>query len=215
LCRLLADWIQDYPYDFAVRGTAGALSALVKSIIAKTHLIHYGLEFLPFLEVLPNLVDQDAAWSKKVDYHADESDDSYSMLEEDEDSVVPESDSPPSSSPSASYIQPKASPPFLVPARERKPSLPLSAKAIVMPAGSPGAIPSSNEPFDFSRKNVLRELLKISQEINDLDSGDIAQEITRIETKFYLDIKVCYQCRVIPEADWNFLLSHGIGFNIQ
>jgi hypothetical protein len=84
ICRLLADWIRDYPYDFAVRGTAGALSALVKSIIAKTYLIHYGLEFLPFLETLPNLVDKDASWALKVNSTTEESDDSYSMLDEEE-----------------------------------------------------------------------------------------------------------------------------------
>jgi threonyl-tRNA synthetase len=89
ICRLLADWIHDYPHDFAVRDTAGALSALVKSIIAKTHLIHYGLEFLPFLEVLPNLVDQDTIWALKVEGPTYESDDSYSIFEEDEDLAMP------------------------------------------------------------------------------------------------------------------------------
>ncbi|KAJ3744510.1 ras guanine nucleotide exchange factor domain-containing protein [Lentinula detonsa] len=86
ICHLLEIWIRDYSYDFAVRGTAGALSALVKSIISKTYLLHYGFDFLPFLEVLPTLVDRDSAWALKVDDAAD-SDDSYSFMEDDDESV--------------------------------------------------------------------------------------------------------------------------------
>ena len=85
ICHLLELWIGDDPHDFAVRGTAGALSALVKSIISKTYLLHYGSEFLPFLELLSSLFDKDVAWALKIDDNAEESDDSYSLLEDKED----------------------------------------------------------------------------------------------------------------------------------
>ncbi|KAE9398927.1 hypothetical protein BT96DRAFT_711392 [Gymnopus androsaceus JB14] len=80
ICHLLEFWIRDYSCNFPVRGTAGALSALIKSIISKTYLLHYRSDFLPFLEVLLMLVDWDSSWALKVDDTANESDDSYSLL---------------------------------------------------------------------------------------------------------------------------------------
>jgi len=179
ICRLLADWIRDYPYDFAVRGTAGALSALVKSIIAKTYLIHYGLEFLPFLETLPNLVDKDASWALKIDSSTEESDDSYSILdEEDVRSASPVSESPDVSSASAR----PASPTQVSGARERKHSLPLSRS-------TPKSATTHNGEFEYSHKHVLRELQRISAEVFSLTPMDIAQEITRIQKGLFLNIQ--------------------------
>lgn len=37
--------------------------------------------------MLPTLVDRDSSWALKVDDIADESDDSYSLLEDDDESV--------------------------------------------------------------------------------------------------------------------------------
>ena len=74
---MLETWIHDYPHDFA-RGTIGALNALIKSIISRTHLFHYGSGFLLFLEQLPS-VDQDAAWALKADISDTDT------LEEDDD----------------------------------------------------------------------------------------------------------------------------------
>ena len=176
----MADWIRDYPYDFAVRGTAGALSALVKSIIAKTYLIHYGLEFLPFLETLPNIVDKDASWALKVDSSTEESDDSYSMLDEEEErsaSSVPESPVVPSTS-----ARP-ASPTQVSGIRERKHSLPLSRST------PKSATPYNGEP-EYSQKHILRELQRISAELFTLTSMDVAQEITRIQKGLFLNIRV-------------------------
>jgi hypothetical protein len=175
----LADWIRDYPYDFAVRGTAGALSALVKSIIAKTYLIHYGLEFLPFLETLPNLLDKDASWALKVDSSTEESDDSYSMLDEEEErSASPASESPVLSSTS---VHPP-SPPQVSETRERKHSLPLSKST------PKSAMPHNGEP-EYSQKHILRELQRISAELFNLPPTDVAQEITRIQKGLFLNIQ--------------------------
>lgn len=177
---MLADWIRDYPYDFAVRGTAGALSALVKSIIAKTYLIHYGLEFLPFLETLPNLVDKDASWALKIDGSMEESDDSYSMLDEEElRSVSPVSESPVVSSISAR----PASPTQAAITRERKHSLPLSRQ-------TPKSATPHNGEFEYSQKHILRELQRISTELFILNPLDVAQEITRVQKGLFLNIQV-------------------------
>lgn len=180
ICRLLADWTRDYPHDFAVRGTAGALSALVKSIIAKTYLIHYGLEFLPFLETLPNLIDKDASWALKINNSTEESDDSYSILDEDEvRSVSPVSESPVVSSTSAR----PASPTQVSVARERKHSLPLSRS-------TPKSATSHNGEFDHSPKNVIRELQRITVELYNLNPNDVAREITRVQKGLFLKIQV-------------------------
>ena len=179
ICRLLADWIRDYPYDFAVRGTAGALSALVKSIIAKTYLIHYGLEFLPFLESLPNVVDKDASWALKIDSSTEESDDSYSMLDEEEvRSASPIPDSP--VIPSAS-VRP-ASPTQVSGIRERKHSLPLSRSA-------PKSVTPHSGELEYSQKHILRELQRISAELFILNPMDVAQEITKIQKGLFLKIQ--------------------------
>lgn len=180
ICRLLADWIRDYPYDFAVRGTAGALSALVKSIIAKTYLIHYGLEFLPFLETLPNLIDKDARWALKVDSSTEESDDSYSMVDEDE----VRSASSASESPVVSFTSARPASPTQAPgSRERKHSLPLSKS---MPKS---ATPHNGE-LEHSPKNIIRELQRISGELFNLNPTDVAQEITRVQKGLFLKIQV-------------------------
>ncbi|KAJ8084022.1 hypothetical protein PM082_002789 [Marasmius tenuissimus] len=183
ICHLLELWIGDYPHDFAVRGTAGALSALIKSIISKTYLLHYGSDFLPFLELLPTLVDKDHAWALKVEDIADESDDSYSMLEDDDESVKSEmkSQAPPPT-------PPKKTSTSSAPNRERKSSLPLSAKSL-FPSSSNSGSSADPDSMDFNSKQQLRELVRLASEVNMIDSEEIAQEITRIEKKLFLEIE--------------------------
>lgn len=181
ICHLLELWIRDYPYDFAVRGTAGALSALIKSIISKTYLLHYGSDFLPFLELLPNLVDKDASWALKVDDIADESDDSYSLLEDEEEKPSNSSSRPKTSSPA------KTKPPIPSNLRERKGSLPLTAKALLP---HPLEDASAYDQMPENPKQQLRELQKLAMDVNNADPEDLAKEITRLEAKLFLDIEV-------------------------
>ncbi|KAJ2920332.1 hypothetical protein MD484_g209, partial [Candolleomyces efflorescens] len=156
-----------------VKGTAGALNALIKSIISKTHLLHYGSEFLPFLEMLPARSDQDASWALKADVPADESDDSYSLLEEDE-----ETDSQsrqPSNEVTNSSLQ--DAPQAHSGLRERKSSLPLP-KSLMTSA--------SNDP---SPKQHLKDLVKLANDVLNYDSEELAQEITRQWVKRFMEIK--------------------------
>jgi hypothetical protein len=164
-----------------VRGTAGALSALVKSIISKTYLLHYGSDFLPFLELLSSLVDKDEAWAIKLDDPDEESDDSYSLLEDDDQSIQKsEAINTPDLVP-----KPKLSPTVAHP-RERRPSLPLTSRTALPPAATPIL------PTDYiDVKQQLRELQRVAAEVNLLDSEEIAQEITRMEAKLFLEIEVC------------------------
>jgi hypothetical protein len=182
---LLDVWIQDYPSDFAVRGTAGALNALVRAVVAKTYLLHYGCEFLAFTELLARYEDLDAAWALPVE---DESDESYSLYDDDEEiPSVPDS-------PTASEIDHSAMihrpPSIIVSSRERKSSLPLSN----ILHGNLGTAPATAfNPDDPDFKKLLKDLVRNSQDIANVDSTLIAEEITRIEAKYFLDIKVCRQ----------------------
>nr|GAT44206.1 Ras guanyl-nucleotide exchange factor [Mycena chlorophos] len=185
ICNLLEQWIRDYPYDFKVRGTPSALSALFKSITSKTYLLHYGADFLPFHEMLPNLVDKDAAWALKPDYPEDESD-----YDDDEKSaVVTISSSTHSSDPElASGRSPssKAKPATAL-SRERKGSIPFSSKLISNPPVSNGSGPAENSEAAY--RSTLKDLAKLAADVNLIDSEEIAQEITRMEAKLFLDIE--------------------------
>ncbi|KAH6917361.1 ras guanine nucleotide exchange factor domain-containing protein [Coprinopsis sp. MPI-PUGE-AT-0042] len=173
ICHLLEAWIRDYPDDFAVRGTAGALTALIKSIISKTHLLHYGSEFLPFLEMLPSLTDQ-TAWALKADVSAEESDDSYSFMEDEEEIEPPPrevTDSPVSNkSPTLEKTQPHL--------RERKSSLPLTKFGV-----------GASSPSTPSPKQQLKELVKLANDVLTCDANDLAQEITRQWVKLFMAIR--------------------------
>ncbi|KAK2461898.1 hypothetical protein APHAL10511_006361 [Amanita phalloides] len=180
ICALLEAWIKDYPHDFAVSGTAGALSALIKSILSKTYLLHYASELLPFLETLPALKDVDAAWALKVDNVGSDSDCESSMDEEVFKPLEIESvGSNAHTLPSQEYIQSS-------PLRERKASLPL-AKALKQVAGS---VVNGHglESAEASTKQKLKDLVKLAHEVMLLDADAIAQEITRLHTRIFLGI---------------------------
>ncbi|KAF9453797.1 ras GEF [Macrolepiota fuliginosa MF-IS2] len=183
ICHLLEVWIADYPNDFAVKGTAGALNALIRSILAKTHLLHYGSQLLPFLEVLPMLEDQDAIWALKPEV-TDESDAESSIDDEDyvklddhkyshQPPPMPVPGPPPPPRPAAT------NPPSI--SRERKPSLPL-VKSLGL------ALNGSSDHSDYSSRQQLKELLRIANDVMAIDAAEIAEEITRVEFGYFLDI---------------------------
>jgi len=170
----LEAWVQDYPHDFAVGAAADALNALVKSIITKTHLLHYGSDLLPFLEGRP-LQDKDASWALKVDEPTAEGDEPYSFSEDDDD-LVPSLEASTSRtrvSEDASFSQ------LLGSSRERKSSLPLSAR-------SNG---TTSEHVD-SVKEILKCLLSTSAKLSGFEPQHVAEEITRVGKTHFLLIEV-------------------------
>lgn len=174
VCHLLETWIREYPNDFAAKGTVGALSALITSIISKTHLLHYGSEFLPFLEQLPSLEEEDTAWALKVDT-ADTDSDTNCGSEDDETRVeVGDMDGNDAASVRALSSSSKS----MVPPKERKPNLPLTHSSFPT---------LQTEP---TPKQLLKDLVKLSNELLTYDSDDIAKEITRREVELFLQIKV-------------------------
>ncbi|KAI0695598.1 ras guanine nucleotide exchange factor domain-containing protein [Cytidiella melzeri] len=190
ICWLLDHWIHVYPSDFAVAGTEGALSGLIKSVIGKTYLLHYGSVFIPFLETLPKLKDQDTSWAMKVDEAKDDSDDSSSVAEVN----VTTPASPVSSQTSQSLHDFNRIPmPALPPTasnstRERKASLPLSAK-MLMSGSSPtqAAHISNSSELTWARK--LKNLVALSHQFLSTDPSTTAQEISRVECGYFLEIQ--------------------------
>jgi hypothetical protein len=169
--------MRDHPYDFAVRGTAGALNALVKAVVAKTYLLHYGCEFLPFAEWVIEHEDLDKAWALPVDDLADESE------------TPAESDS--ATAVSVDHLMANHRPLLTVTSsRETKSSLPMSD---VIPEGLDMTRHTSFHPDDPQLKKFLKELIRNSQEISAINSALIAEEITRIEAIYFLDIQVGHE----------------------
>lgn len=171
VCHLLEVWIKDYPNDFAVKGTTGALSALVNSINLKTPLLHYGSEFGPFLDQLPNLKEENAAWALKADIVDTDSEDYYES--EDDETRVEPNDPAVNDADSTQALSFSS-----VPSKERKPSVP-STKALFST--------SQTEP---TPKQLLKDLVKLANEVLAIDSDDIAKEITRQGVAQFLKIKV-------------------------
>lgn len=156
----------------------------MKSIIGKTYLLHYGSDFVPFLEHLSNVVDSDSTWAHKADHLLDDVDDLYSISDGEDDTLAVTTDSVlpnlPSSAPHHGNSTGSNS-------RERKQSLPLSAKALIVPITS---LHLSDTP-EISPKQLLKELYRQSLELQNYDCSEIAEEITRVEAKLFLDIEVC------------------------
>ncbi|KAF9229306.1 ras GEF, partial [Gyrodon lividus] len=182
ICHLLETWMHTYPHDFAVPGAAGALTALVKSILGKTYLLHYGSDFLPFLEHLPSIVDCDAAWAQKTELLLDDTDDPYSISDGEDESLAVHTDS---ASESRSSMTPSHEDSIDWRFRERKQSLPLNAKARIMPVPSP-RVPDASE---MTPKQLLKELYRHSLELQNYDCSEIAEEITRVEAKLFMEIE--------------------------
>ena len=170
-------WVQDYPHDFAVGAAADALNALVKSIVTKTHLLHYGSDLLPFLEGRP-LQDKDSAWAVQVNEPTAESDEPYTFSEDDDDVVPPLETTSIQTlvSEDASSTQSLA----VTSGRERKSSLPLSAR-------SNGT--TTSEHID-SAKDTLKSLLSTSAKLSGCEPQHVAEEITRVGRNLFLLIEV-------------------------
>lgn len=182
--------MSDYPSDFATPGAPGALTALVKQVLRQSHTLYYGSDFLPFLERLPTLVDKDSTWAMKVpDPSLVLSDESDNSTSDDLDEAVAEAlnagdtlaegieESPDSAGSPSKMIDLTSGA-----GRERKSSIPLSAKAF-LPRPAVSAAP-------MSQKDLLARLVRTANALSHFDSEIIAQEITRRELELYLQIEV-------------------------
>jgi hypothetical protein len=182
---LLSLWIEQYPTDFAVPGTAGALSALVKSILGKTYLLHYGSEFIPFLEKLPTLKDEDSSWAMKVEEPKEDSDGSESFHEP---AISVKSNGSQRSLP-IEDTAPRVTTPKSIP-RERKHSLPLSARMFVLESSaSVNPFVGAADSIDHAPAKKIKLLTQVSNNFVNADPTSVAQELSKFECEFFMKIK--------------------------
>ena len=188
---MLEQWIRDYPADFSVRGTSGALSAFIRQLLKHSHTVTYGSEFLPFIDKVPALSDPETAWAAKAEDFTAESDDSDGAIDDDEtESEEPELESPASCPPP--IIQDVAdvlNSPRLS-ARERRASLPLAAMSMIKVPYSSNIRNRSESTMNPTNKEILARLQKVAQSLQQYDSEAIAKEITRREVDLFLKIEV-------------------------
>lgn len=140
------------------------------------------------METLSTLKDIDSTWALKIKEPKEDSDDSSSMKPPHKESVQSDTNSHPP-------LPPADSPPIAAiatvkaVARERKHSLPLSARILVMET-SPTNLGVSDS-IEHRPKDKLRILVNLSNQFLQTDPTTLAQEISRLESKFFLQIKVC------------------------
>jgi len=115
----------------------------------------------------------------------DESEDTYSISDGEEETLVVEVESP---STSRSSVAPSSdNPPNAASSvRERKSSLPLSAK-IFTPVNSSY---NQGDASDISPKDLLNRIKSNASSLANFDCVEIAEEITRVEAKLFMDIEV-------------------------
>lgn len=168
-------------------------------MLKQTHTLYYGSDFLPFLELLPNLVDEDGPWALKVTGVSpsfEEESDGSTVEEVDLDGVERETEESPIVAKStvlasSGGILEPASNGERLPSRDRKSSLPLSAKTFLGTAAtSPNQMRSSPFASPPSGKDVLARLVKAANAVLHFDPEMIAQEITRRELELFLQIEV-------------------------
>jgi hypothetical protein len=189
ICHLLEVWIQDYPHDFVVGAAADALNALIKSIVTKTHLLHYGSDLLPFLEGRP-LRDKDSAWAMKVDEPTSENDDD----DDDVLVVIPIRESP--STQTQLSEEARATRPQLPSSvAERKSSFPLGARSNGNTADQADSV-----------KEVLKNLLITSARLGNCEPLQVAEEITRVGKRLFLQIEV----GIIFTHPWSCRVTFGL-----
>lgn len=194
---MLDTWTHDYPGDFSTPGAAPALAAIVKSFATKSHLLHYTTTFLPFLEVVPQLHDSDALWAVKSDIEESDVEDASTASTDSHGATNPvppprnATESPTSTRPSITTTAVHGSGGTLKATRDRKSSLPPSGKGSSLTTSS--SIPSagSQESIEAAHRQVVKDLLVVSQELALADPKVVAEEITRQQRKMFLDIQVC------------------------
>lgn len=182
--------MRDYPSDFAVPGTYGALNAFVKQILAHSHTLCYGSDFQPFLDGINDLVDQDAAWAIKAeDFSAESDTDSmvdYELGSEDTEMGSSTSISPPMKN---TVSEPATSP--KISTRERRSSLPLSAMNLLKtPYLTSTRSQRTQQSSSPSPREIIIRLQKVAQTLSQYESDAIANEITRREKELFLKIDV-------------------------
>lgn len=160
----------------------------MKSVTRKTHLLHFSIPFYEFQQSLPRLTDIDTTWTRKPDeLLPDDSDDSYSLSDDDDSPEQPSSCSSydvlndaatsHSHTKTLSSSNGRSSGEYQRPAsRMRKASLPFSAIDLGMAS-----------QVDL-RRSKLKVLSSVAHDLDMILNQDIAEEITRAGLKLFMAI---------------------------
>lgn len=186
--------MNEYPSDFAVPGTHGALLAFIRHLLSHAHTLPYASDFLIFLDSLPSRRDEELGWAFKGDeYSVQESDHEMDSLldtepvlldvETEEDVAVPSSPAQSRLSTTEPSISPRST------ARERRSSLPLTAIALIR---NSSWLQRSDEREGLSEKEILSKLQKTASNLLQYEADSIASEITRRELGLFVKIHVCH-----------------------
>jgi hypothetical protein len=205
LCSLLAKWMNNHPGDFAARGVSGALNAFVNAALSKVHLVHYAMEFRPFMARMSSLVDEDADWALQdasTDEESEEGPESY--MEDDDDGPEPSTSVSPDTletpRPEGDALTDYPVPPlpqFLTRSQSPTPSPPASPSQILVNSSStPKA--TSDHNTDMPRgfpvhtsvpPKQLIDLYRISTEICLMPIEEVAEELMCMCTERFLVVK--------------------------
>lgn len=186
--------MRDYPCDFAVRGTYGALDAITRHILSHSHTLTYGTDFLPFVDMVRSrsFSDEEEAWALKADNFSGVGSDTEadSVFDAELGSLGTETSTPASSlspQPSrSSASEPPSSPRSST--RERRSSLPLNAMAFIKtPILSTFYNMDDHSP---TTKEIISRLQRTAASLGNFEADEIANEITRRELNLFLKIKV-------------------------
>ena len=131
---------------------------------------------------MPSLADQDAAWALKADVLDTDSDD-YTLEDDDDETRVAEAENVESINGRAQTDSTSSE--IIVPSREHKSSIP-PPKATLSSYQGDRPFPH----YDPSPKQYIKDLVKVAQDVLNIDSSEIAEEITRQVAKQFLIIKV-------------------------
>lgn len=183
-------WIGEYPSDFTVKGAHGALSAFIKQTLLHSHIMHYGADLRLSMEKLQKWSDVDASWSVKAEDSAIGSDESDGIPDDliSDESEDTKADPVDSSSPLINSDTAHAAS-VIIPARERKSSLPLTKTFLSKPPSSP-SMGRSYSSGPTSSKELLFNLQRISIQLLSVDSDSIAREISRNDSLNFMKIQV-------------------------
>ncbi|KAL5495208.1 hypothetical protein ACEPAI_671 [Sanghuangporus weigelae] len=190
ICDLLEQWMREYPSDFAVDGTHGALDAVIRHVLSYSHTLSYGCDFLPFMDKLGSLRDEDTSWGLKVDVRSVSDSDTEADSVFDTDFAGLDTEEPPqpiSMSPKPNRKSTSDPPPSSPRSsnRERRSSLPFSTMMRIKMS----ALTGLDEPSGPSPKEIISKLQRTSAALYNYEADSIASEITRRELQLFLSIK--------------------------
>lgn len=194
MCSLLEEWMDKFPGDFAAPGAEPALHALIRQLLSLCHTAHYGSDFMSFLEVVPDLVDEERAWALKEGTKSGDggSEIDESLVGDEAAEALRIAASAAGPDKSADSLMMRASQKSASSSHQQHPP---SSNGGGPPAVMFGEYNSTKGPrgpdVPPGTKPNMKDLLKASLAIVQKPPNFVAEEITRLEVPMFLNVQVC------------------------